>query len=88
MTSTDFQSGYPHKHDKAEYAAYQYRKPTSGYKFGEVRGKKYAFDYTIGSYKQNNQPTRGTVHTQVETQKQGCHQHGDGDGQSVGCLHV
>ena len=25
---------------------------------------------------------------QVETEQQGSHQHGDGDGESVGCLHV
>ena len=25
---------------------------------------------------------------QVETEQQGGHQHGDGDGESVGCLHV
>ena len=38
--------------------------------------------------KQYRQDSRHALAVQVETEQKGGHQHGYGDGESVGCLHV
>ena len=79
---------HPHQHHAEKNARDEQRTPSSGKKLGEVGGQEDALYDTVAANKDHAEDARHAPLAQVEAQEQGGHQHRDGDGKSVGGLHV
>lgn len=78
----------PYIHHQKQDSANKHRTPSSREEFRQVGCQEDCLDGAVCAHKQYREDSRHTLAVQVETEKQGGHQHGDGDGESVGCLHV
>ena len=78
----------PYIHHQEQDSANEHRTPSSSEKLRQVGCQKDGFDGAVCAHKQYRQDSRHALAVQVETEQKGGHQHGDGDGESVGCLHV
>ena len=87
LTSNTFGT-HPHQHHAEKNARDEQRTPSSGKKLGEVGGQEDALYDTVATDKDHAEDARHAPLAQVEAQEQGGHQHRQGDGKSVGRLHV
>ena len=78
----------PNIHHQKQDSANKHRTPSSCEKLRQIGCQEDCLDGAVCAHKQYREDSRHALAVQVETEKQGGHQHGDGDGEPVGCLHV
>ena len=86
--ATYLHGSYPYKHHQEQDSANKHRTPTSCEKLRQVGCQEDGFDGAVGAHKHYHEDSRHAFAMQVETEQKGGHQHGNGDGESVSCLHV